>query len=99
MPAVYAQGTAPFSRIHATATEVSRPPENAIPTFCPLGSDSRTLDTRWEPICAGRAAPMAADGGSPEPVRRLAGVSGRPPLCVQWRPSFVGGDYTSPEAY
>src|SRR5690242_6422982 len=50
--AVYAHGTAPFSRIQATATEVSRPPENAMPTFCPWGRDSRTFDTRWEPICA-----------------------------------------------
>ena len=41
-----AYGIAPFSRIHATATVVSRPPENAIPTRSPTGSDVRTCDTR-----------------------------------------------------
>src|SRR6185436_7524086 len=35
---------APFSRIQATATEVSRPPENAIPTRSPTGRLVRTLD-------------------------------------------------------
>ena len=42
--AVYVHGTAPFSRIHATATDVSKPPENAMPTFSPTGNDARTLD-------------------------------------------------------
>src|SRR3954447_5449746 len=74
--AVYAQGTAPFSRIQATATEVSRPPENAIPTFCPWGSDSRTLDTRWEPICAGRAATVAAQSVAVESATLGSGVPG-----------------------
>src|SRR5689334_4477835 len=41
--AVYVHGTAPLSRIHATATEVSRPPENAMPTRSPLGRVVRTL--------------------------------------------------------
>src|SRR6185312_11022172 len=44
MSAVYAQGTAPFSRIHATATEVSRPPEKAMPTRSPTGREVSTLD-------------------------------------------------------
>src|SRR6478735_5145759 len=35
---------APFSRIHATATEVSSPPEKAMPTRSPTGRDWRTLD-------------------------------------------------------
>src|SRR5215469_1316203 len=43
--AVYVHGTAPFSRIHATATEVSRPPEKAIPTRSPTGREVSTLDT------------------------------------------------------
>jgi hypothetical protein len=43
---VYVQGIAPLSRIHATATDVSKPPENAMPTFSPIGSDARTLDMR-----------------------------------------------------
>jgi len=38
------QGTAPFARIQATATEVSRPPEKAIPTRWPTGSEAKTLD-------------------------------------------------------
>ncbi len=33
-----AYGTAPFSRIQASAQHVSRPPENAIPTCSPIGS-------------------------------------------------------------
>src|ERR1700749_3278192 len=44
MSAVYVYGTAPFSRIHATATEVSRPPEKAMPTRSPTGREQRTLD-------------------------------------------------------
>src|ERR1700761_8023924 len=43
MSAVYVKGTAPFSRIHATATEVSRPPEKAIPTRSPTGREASTL--------------------------------------------------------
>src|SRR3954449_12162091 len=39
--AVNAYGIAPFSRIHASAHEVSSPPEKAIPTFSPTGSDPR----------------------------------------------------------
>src|SRR6201996_750102 len=50
MSAVYVHGTAPFSRIHATATEVSRPPEKAIPTRSPTGRELSTLDTN-EIIC------------------------------------------------
>src|SRR3984957_7592709 len=41
--AVYVHGTAPFSRIHATATDVSRPPEKAIPTRSPTGREASTL--------------------------------------------------------
>ena len=37
MSAVYVHGMAPLSRIQATATEVSRPPENAMPTRSPMG--------------------------------------------------------------
>src|SRR6478609_4749955 len=44
MSAVYVHGTAPFSRIHATATEVSRPPEKAMPTRSPTGREQSTLD-------------------------------------------------------
>src|ERR687891_563958 len=36
---------APLARIHATATEVSRPPEKAMPTRSPMGREVRTLDT------------------------------------------------------
>src|ERR1700693_3558770 len=44
MSAVYVHGTAPFARIHATATEVSRPPEKAIPSRSPTGREVSTLD-------------------------------------------------------
>ena len=43
--AVYVYGIAPLSRIQATATEVSRPPEKAIPTRWPTGREVRTFDT------------------------------------------------------
>ena len=36
-----AYGIAPCSRIHAIAQLVSSPPENAIPTRSPTGSDPR----------------------------------------------------------
>src|SRR6478736_2741321 len=39
--AVKAYGIAPRSRIQASAQHVSRPPEKAIPTFSPTGSDER----------------------------------------------------------
>src|SRR4051794_30017919 len=45
MSAVYAHGIAPLSRIQATATEVSSPPENAMPTRSPTGREVRTLLT------------------------------------------------------
>src|SRR3954454_17971094 len=52
MSAVYVHGIAPLSRIHATATDVSRPPEKAIPTRSPTGREVRTLLTEllssWE---------------------------------------------------
>ena len=41
--AVYVHGIAPLSRIHATATEVSRPPENAMPTRSPFGQGGEDL--------------------------------------------------------
>src|SRR3954466_6697410 len=41
MSAVYAQGMAPFSRSQATATEVSSPPEKAMPMRSPTGTDDR----------------------------------------------------------
>jgi hypothetical protein len=43
---VYVHGTAPLSRIHETATEVSSPPEKAMPTRSPMGREEITLDTR-----------------------------------------------------
>ena len=43
--AVYAYGMPPFSRIQATATEVSRPPEKAMPMRSPTGSEVRMRDT------------------------------------------------------
>ena len=36
-----AYGIAPCSRIHATAQHVSSPPENAMPTRSPTGSEAR----------------------------------------------------------
>src|SRR5690349_19420727 len=47
MSAVYVHGTAPLSRIQATATEVSSPPENAMPTRSPVGREVRTLLIRF----------------------------------------------------
>src|SRR6476659_1236107 len=57
--AVYVHGTAPFSRIQATATEVSRPPEKAMPTRSPTGSDVRTLDMDVSICTAAHTYPIA----------------------------------------
>src|SRR6476619_1650438 len=69
--AVYVHGTAPFSRIHATATEVSRPPEKAMPTRSQTGRDVRTLDTVQDYtevcICTNRQA----DGSTRSAVAAL----------------------------
>src|SRR3954471_8315052 len=63
MSAVYVHGIAPFSRIQATATEVSRPPENAMPTRSPMGREVRTLLTgRWCHPRSARAGPGGAGG-------------------------------------
>src|SRR3954452_22931244 len=45
---------APLSRIQATATEVSSPPEKAMPTRSPLGSEVRTLLIGFPSCGAGR---------------------------------------------
>src|ERR671921_1448273 len=74
MSAVYVQGTAPLSRIQATATEVSRPPEKAIPTRSPTGREVSTLDTRrsmhdreWS--CVGGSTGVGADRRPHLPAR------------------------------
>ena len=41
-----AYGIAPCSRIHATAQQVSSPPENAMPTRSPTGSEPRIAPQR-----------------------------------------------------
>src|SRR5215213_9292306 len=79
MSAVYVQGTAPFSRIHATATEVSRPPEKAMPTRSPTGRLERTFDMRSSLLAA-------------LPVRRRRPIDSRHRSCgsprrrrrIQW---------------
>src|SRR5690606_35597274 len=63
MFAVYAQGSAPFSRIHATATEVSSPPEKAMPTRSPTGRDWRTLDMLSSLSACGVSPRAASDDG------------------------------------
>jgi hypothetical protein len=50
----------PCSRIHATATLVSRPPEKAMPTRSPTGRELRTLDTATTLLGA-----LARGGGRP----------------------------------
>src|ERR1700761_8346633 len=74
MSAVYVHGTAPLSRIHATATEVSRPPEKAIPTRSPTGREASTL-VMTAIICIGlhdHATPIAdATDSAPARPRRM----------------------------
>src|ERR1039458_8463950 len=41
---------APFSFIQCRAAEVSSPPEKAMPTFSPVGSDSRITDMLGKPF-------------------------------------------------
>src|SRR5690554_2470686 len=67
--AVYAQGTAPLARIQATATEVSRPPENAIPTRSPTGRLDSTLDMHSIVWCV--AGPLERAGRAWAPADRL----------------------------
>src|SRR6202035_3215004 len=66
MFAVYVHGTAPFSRIHATATDVSSPPEKAIPTRSPTGREMSTLD--MQRVYAHRCIFMQAGSPSPAPM-------------------------------
>ena len=93
--AVNAYGIAPRSRIHASAQQVSRPPENAMPIRSPTGSESRMTplmrppSTAWRncssssaPVMPSRAAIDAGDRGLPQG----AGVeSARPP--ARWSTS------------
>src|SRR6185369_5144770 len=74
MSAVYVHGTAPFSRIHATATEVSRPPEKAMPTRSPTGREQSTLDMVASICIALHEHAMQGQGGR----ARGGGVPGRP---------------------
>ena len=53
----------PFSRIQATATAVSRPPEKAMPMRSPTGSDWRTRVT-GESVGAGRAQRSSGYGAT-----------------------------------
>src|SRR3954447_4591174 len=76
--AVYVHGTAPFSRIHATATEVSSPPEKAMPTRSPTGREVRTLLTvsssRFEVLLASdRVRQGQQVVGQRAPALRVAG--------------------------
>src|SRR5215204_3890214 len=63
MSAVYVHGTAPLSRIQATATDVSRPPEKAMPTRSPLGRVVRTLDNSVVPF--GKCSELLGEGLAP----------------------------------
>jgi hypothetical protein len=49
-------GTAPLSRIQATATDVSKPPEKAMPTRSPTGIEFNTFDTAQQPTATRRVA-------------------------------------------
>ena len=77
------RGSAPCSRIQATAADVSSPPEKAMPTRSPTGSDVRTLRHGGEateprrrrslPSAAtavGDRAVHAAEAGDRRPTRR-----------------------------
>src|SRR5690349_15459574 len=80
--AVYVQGTAPFSRIHATATEVSRPPEKAMPTRSPTGREVSTLDTSASICTVADTYPI--DGRSADQSRRA-------PPAFEWPRTAVAG--------
>src|SRR3954452_21453639 len=78
MSAVYAHGIAPLARIQATATEVSSPPENAMPTRSPTGREVRTLLTasssRFEVLLASdRVREGKQVVGQRAPALRVAG--------------------------
>src|SRR3954451_9720114 len=105
MSAVYVHGTAPLSRIHATATEVSRPPEKAIPTRSPTGREVSTLDTStsmhghaW--LCkreVGGGSDLAGEGRPQGPGQLVphAGVDHQPGAGdrLGGRPPTLGPDH------
>src|SRR6478735_9275021 len=72
MSAVYVHGIAPFSRIQATATDVSKPPENAMPTRLPTGRDVRTLLT----LCSFFWLLVVAGGEGEEALGELRSTRG-----------------------
>src|SRR6478752_10770226 len=78
--AVYVHGTAPFSRIQATATEVSRPPEKAMPTRSPTGSEVRTLDMDVSICTAAHTYPIARIAPTAYAVGRVGGCACGPVL-------------------
>ena len=83
------RGSAPFSRIQATATEVSRPPEKAMPTRSPTGREVRTLL-----MCHFRWGPDHASGCAPPRGRGSAGRRASPPSGsrVDHQDGVVAGD-------
>ena len=81
--AVNAYGTAPCSRIHATAQQVSRPPEKAMPTRSPTGSEPRmtrpfaivtSSASRWWRRSSSSSAPVTPSRGATKIVLSPATV-------------------------
>src|SRR5699024_8469839 len=92
-----------FSRIHATATEVSRPPEKAMPTRSPTGREVSTLDTRpsvGPRPCDGVPGPSPGAKGGPVLVIAHRGASGYRPehtLAAYELGVGLGADYIEPD--
>src|SRR6476620_7680689 len=89
--AVYVHGTAPFSRIQATATEVSRPPEKAMPTRSPTGSEVRTLDMNVS-ICIGAHTYPIAPWGQAVPALRHCCAGHNSDAASPRGPGFIARD-------
>src|ERR1044072_1822022 len=70
---------APLSRIHATATEVSRPPEKAMPTRSPAGRDVRTLDIGR--LCMTTHGHAKPPGVSPDVIQVIRAATRVQPSC------------------
>src|SRR2546423_8895352 len=75
--ALNAYGTAPASRIHATAQQVSRPPEKAKPMRSPRGSELRmtrfTLGLNLQVVAELLEQLVASDRASDDEDRVVAG--------------------------
>ena len=74
---MYAYGIAPFARIQCSAALVSRPPENAMPTFWPTGRSCRMCDMDPDRPTRVQKAAILADACLSSPTSRPTAARSR----------------------